>query len=319
MPPRIEREPQPGLPPRIEREPAQGLPPRIERGPEEAAPPRIEREPYVPKHARMPEPPVEPPPRVEEPLPAVDEPASAVDGPPFPGDEAPASAEPEAPVLAEEAATTEPAPEPEPERVPVVRTAAPARAPERSPVREALRSHAWLTGIVLAVLIVGATGYWALRVHPRIGETSLEQGIANRDNASTVRCKPLQENRSAWACGVFHRVESVCLIARVNILGSWTTVVGHLRCAREPELAALVPKEVTAAGVAADIDNQLGPAGTVCEKQPGHKVRWACERPGANNACVLVRVIVWVPWNEQDGKDLCRHLPDLQAKVKAAS
>jgi hypothetical protein len=304
LPPRIEREPAQGLPPRIEREPTQGLPPRIERGTEQEAPPRIEREPYVPKHARMPDPPAEPPPPVEE--------------PPSPVEAAPAPVEPEAPAAAEEAAP-EPVPESVAEPAPVARTAAPARAPARSPVREGLRSHAWLTGIVLAVLIVGATGYWALRVHPRIGETSLEQGIANRDNASTVRCKPLQENRSAWACGVFHRVESVCLIARVNILGSWTTVVGHLRCAREPELAALVPKEVTAAGVAADIDNQLGPAGTVCEKQPGHKVRWACERPGANNACVLVRVIVWVPWNEQDGKDLCRHLPDLQAKIKAAA
>jgi len=271
------------------------LPPRIEREPHAEAPPRIEREPYVPKHVRLPEPAVEP-----EACP--DEPGQAE------------------PVTAAVAASAS-APEP-PTAAAAVREAPPPRRaePARSPQRAALRSHMWLVAIVLSVLVVGASGYWALRVHQRIGETSLEHQIAAREDAHTVKCKRLQSNGAAWACAVVYRVESVCLIGRVNVLGSWSTIVGHNRCAREPELAALLPTSITAAAVATDIDRQLGPAHTVCTKLKGHKVRWACQRPGVGDACLIVRVVDWVPWHEVvESKDVCAHLPALRAKVRAAA
>jgi hypothetical protein len=284
------------LPPRIEREPKAGLPPRIEREANAAAPPRIEREPYVPKHARAPEPAVEPEAGPDEP------------------------ARPEAVTAAVAASAS--AAEPPPVVAPVREAPAPPRRarPARSPQRAALRSHMWLIVIMLSALVVGAGGYWALRVHQRIGETSLEHQIAAREDAHTVKCEKLQSNGAAWACAVVYKVESVCLIGRVNMLGSWSTIVGHNRCSREPALAALLPATITAADVATDIDRQLGPAKTVCTKLKGHKVRWACQRPGVGDACLIVRVVDWVPWNVvPQSKDVCAHLPALRAKVRAAA
>src|SRR5205085_10945458 len=118
------------------------------------------------------------------------------------------------------------------------------RMPEPRPSRRrgVHRSNLWLAGIVLALLAVGSTAYWVLRVHQRIAETSLEHQIATRNDAQSVRCVELQSDGAVWACGVFYNVESVCLIAKVNPLGSWSTTVGTHRCQREPQLVALLPK-----------------------------------------------------------------------------
>ncbi len=275
-------EPTAGLPPRIDREPTAGLPPRIEREPTAGLPPRIEREPTAGL-----------PPRIER------EPVAA---PPPPGIER----EPE-PIL-------QPVPEPVPQWEP-------ARAP-RSPSRAGLRAHLWLTAIVLGVLVVGTGGYWVLRVHQRIGQAVLQQEIGKRESAPTVGCSKLQTDGAVWACAVVYQAESECLIAKVNVIGSWSTAIGQHRCAEIPALIRLLPHTITASAVAADVDRQLGSTatgpGTQCIKEPGHKVRWACQRPPPTGACEEVRVQPWIPWNFNTKPHLCAHLPALVAKVKGA-
>jgi hypothetical protein len=198
--------------------------------------------------------------------------------------------------------------------------AAPSRPPDplRSPLRTALRSHLWLTGIVLAVLAVAASGYWVLRVHQRIGEGTLEHQLAKREHAPTVRCASLQSDGAAWACGVIYQAESVCLIAKVNALGSWSTAVGQHRCERVPELEALRPKNPTSTAVQADISHQTGHTDFRCRKLTGHKVRWLCGRPPApGGQCLIVRVVPWTSWNETDGGRACDHFPALQQALRS--
>jgi hypothetical protein len=178
----------------------------------------------------------------------------------------------------------------------------------------------WMAAIVCVVLAVVAGGYWALRVHQRIGQGSLEHQIAVRETAPTVHCSKLQSDGAVWACGVIYRAESVCLIAKVNVLGSWSTAANQHRCQRVAALVALLPKEITAGNVGADVDRQLGGSGTVCVKVPSHQVRWACQRPAsAGNRCLLVRVVPWTAWNENDAGRLCEHLPALQKKIRRRS
>jgi hypothetical protein len=296
-------EPTPGLPPRITREPTPGLPPRITREPTPEQPPRIEREPQ-PQAAT----PV-PPPAAALPAP---EPESAPEPPPVyqPKHAAPVAPAPEEPV----AVPAEPEPAPET----WVQTA-PALPPDPlgSPLRVALRSHLWLTGIVLAVLAVGASGYWVLRVHQRIGEGTLEHQIAAREHAPTVRCAKLQSDGAAWACAAVYRAESVCLIAKVNALGSWSTAIGQHRCERVPQLAALPPQHFSFTAVQADIARQTGHKDFRCRKLPGHKVRWLCGRPPApGGQCLVVRVVPWTSWNETDGGRACDHFPTLQDALR---
>jgi hypothetical protein len=310
LPPRIEREATPGLPPRIERDAATAMPPRIEREAVPGLPPRIERrpEPERPppqKPADQPEPPVAVPaaPELAAAQPAP-EPTVAVS-------ESPPAYEPQhvrdAPAPADRA--------PELPGVPAVRP-----DPLESPVRNVVRSHQRLAYIVLAVLVVGLAGFWVLRVHQRIGQTALEQGITKQEAAPTVQCAKLKSNGSAWACAVVYQAESKCLIARVGIFGGWSTAVGQHRCARVPQLARLVPASVTATMVAADVGRQAGHEDFVCNKLPSHKVRWACERPLATGGqCLVVRVIVWTPWNVLDGGHQCAHDPELQKALKRAT
>jgi hypothetical protein len=301
LPPRIDREPTAGLPPRITREPTPGLPPRITREPTPGLPPRLEREPHP--QAETAAPPVAAPPPGLEPEP---EPEPIPDQEPEPVYE-PQHAAPSVPVMTE----SEPAP---------YSQAAPPLPldPLRSPLRTALRSHLWLTGIVLAVLAVGASGYWVLRVHQRIGEGTLEHQLAKREHAPTVRCASLQSDGAAWACGVIYQAESVCLIAKVNALGSWSTVVGQHRCERVPELEALRPKHPTFTAVQADVAHQTGHRDFRCRKLPGHKVRWLCGRPPApGGQCLIVRVVPWTSWNETDGGRACDHFPVLQQALRS--
>jgi hypothetical protein len=356
LPPRIEHEREPGmppvqpahastpgLPPRLEREqPVAGLPPRIERSGGPAVPPRIER-PAEPRPRIEREPDL--PPRIErEPDPA---PPPAPDPPPRPADPPPAPPVALEDADAQPAATRPPEPAvevgPEPAYEPLHgRTAVseaepetageaadglqPAPAPARvredplaSPVKNVLRSHSRLAYILAAVIVIAAAGYWAVRVHQRIGEGSLEAGIAKQQHAPTVQCASLKQNGSAWACAVVYQAESVCFIARVNLLGSWSTVTGQHRCARIPRLARLVPTTITASMVGDDIDRRTGATDFVCGKLPSHKVRWACERPLATGGqCLVVRVIQWTSWNVLDGGKTCAHDPDLQRALRRA-
>jgi hypothetical protein len=335
--------PVPSLPPRIERDqPTPAVPPRIERGAATALPPRIERE-----HTVRPEP-------AEGPTPARASQPALTPQPPSPAPELPPRiehrVEPAVDVAALEAAravavtgtdTPEPGyeprharegaveagPQPEPEPdigadaqpVPI----GPVRPdPLASPVKNVLRSHQRLAYIVLAVILIGAGGYWAARVHQRIGESALEAGIARQQHAPTVKCASLQSNGAAWACGVVYQAESVCFIARVNILGSWSTALGQHRCERIPAVAALAPNPatITPTMVAGDINRQQDASDFVCGKLPSHKVRWACERPPQTGGqCLVVRVIQWTSWNVLDGGKTCAHDPDLQKALKHSS
>jgi hypothetical protein len=274
-------EPTAGLPPRIDREPKAGLPPRIEREPTAGLPPRIERDATSGLPPRIEREPVAPPPRPIEP-------------------------------------DSEPQPEPvvQPVAEPV-RQWEPPRAP-RSTRRAGMRAHLWLTAIVLAVLVVGAGGYWVLRVHQRIGQAALQHEIGKRESAPTVGCSKIQSDGAVWACAVVYHAESECLIAKVNVIGSWSTAIGQHRCAQIPALLRLLPKETTAAGVAADIDRMSATTGTQCLKQPGHKVRWACQGPPPEKTCIVVRVEAWTPFSTNDGGPLCSKLPGLVRKVQAA-
>ena len=189
--------------------------------------------------------------------------------------------------------------------------------PLASPVKNVLRSHQRLAYVLLAVILVASAGFWVLRIHQRIGEHTLEAGITKQQHAPTVQCASLQSNGSAWACAVVYRAESVCLIARVSVLGSWSTAIGQHRCERVPRLAALAPGTITSTMVAADIDRREGRADFVCDKLPSHKVRWACERPlETGGQCLVVRVIQWTSWNVLDGGKACAHDPKLQKALK---
>jgi hypothetical protein len=224
----------------------------------------------------------------------------------------------------ERAPIVEPPP-PEPEAVERVRQWEPPRLP-RTQRGSGMRAHMWLTSIICVVLAVGLAGYWVLRVHQRIGQAALEHEIGKRENAPTVGCAKLQSDGAVWACAVIYKAESVCLIAKVSALGSWSTAVGQHRCSQLPQLVKLLPATITAAAVGADVDRQLGSTGTgigtQCIKEPAHKVRWACQRPppdrATQGACVVVRVVLWTPWNFIPGGHLCAHLPALVKKVHAA-
>ena len=322
LPPRIERQPTPGLPPRIEREPEPGLPPRIERGPQVSGTQPDTA--YRPRHARtgLGSPPPPPPPVAPEP-----------------------EREPEREPEAEQAPAPEPAPEavPEPEppdeqgfededelddddeRLAPAAASRPAPAvtwqppSKSSTVRDAMRPHMRFLSVIIVVLVVLGGGYFALRIHQRISQSSLESQIHARDHAQAVRCSALQSNGSAWACAVIFRAESECLIARVNVVGSWSTVVRARRCAKIDELVALLPQRVTPAGVAADVGQQLGIAGLTCRKVPQHEVRWACGRPPApGGQCLVVREINWQTWPTQAGGRLCDHFPALETAIRSS-
>ena len=338
LPPRIEREPTPGLPPRIERDaaaPAQ--PPRIEREPTPGLPPRITREPevsasqpetvYRPRHARAgfePPPPPARPPAAPQPEPEADpEPKPEAEPQPEPVQELEPSGEEdlepedeldddEHRAAAAASAADPPAPRPAP-------AAAWRPPPKSSTVRDALRPHMRFLSVIMVVLVVLGGGYFVLRVHQRISQSSLEGQIHARDHARAVRCSALQSNGSAWACAVIFRAESECLIARVNVLGSWSTVVRAHRCAKIDELVALLPQKITPAGVAADVGQQLGIAGLTCRKVPQHEVRWACGRPPApGGQCLVVRDVNWQTWPTQDGGRLCDHFPALETAIRAS-
>jgi hypothetical protein len=188
-----------------------------------------------------------------------------------------------------------------------------------STVRDAVRPHMRFLSVILVVLVVLGGGYFALRVHHRISQSSLEHQITDRDRAQNVRCSALQSNGSAWACAVVFRAEAECLIARVNVLGSWSTVVRTRRCAKIAELVALLPERITPDGVAADVGQQLGIAGLTCRKVPQHEVRWACGSPPApGGQCLVVRDVGWQTWPVQAGGRLCDHFPALETAIRAS-
>jgi hypothetical protein len=215
----------------------------------------------------------------------------------------------------------EPAPPVAPEPVEPVRQWEPPRLP-RTERGSGMRAHLWLTSIICVVLAAGLAGYWVLRVHERIGQAALQHEIGKRETAPTVGCVKLQSNGAVWACGIVYQAESVCLIAKVNVLGSWSTAVGQHRCSEQPQLLRLLPNRITPEAVGADLDRQLGSTGTgagaQCIKEPDHKVRWACQLPPPGNGCKVVRVQPWTVWNSINGGRLCAHLPALVKKVHAA-
>jgi hypothetical protein len=360
LPPRIERERRPGMPPvagvppRIDREqPVAGLPPRIERGGGPSLPPRIERDPApepqpepepepedgqrdpvpepgseVEQHEPPPEPDAPPEPEPPRPkrrrrtraaTPRVDAPAGGASEPGVAVTDTPQREY--QPRHARTAAGAPSQPEPAPAAEVEPGRVAPVRPdPLASPVKNVLRSHQRLAYVLLAVILVVSAGFWVLRVHQRIGEHALEAGITKQQHAPTVQCASLQSNGSAWACAVVYRAESVCLIARVGVLGSWSTAIGQHRCERVPRLAALAPGTITATMVAADIDRREARTDFVCDKLPSHKVRWACERPlETGGQCLVVRVIQWTSWNVLDGGKACAHDPKLQKALKHTS
>jgi hypothetical protein len=183
-------------------------------------------------------------------------------------------------------------------------------------VRDALRPHARFLTVILAVMVAIGVGYFTLRVHHRISESSLESKISNRDHPQDVRCKALQSNGSAWACAIIFRAESECVIARVSVFGSWSTVARAHRCAKITELVALLPQK---AGVAADVGQQLGITGLTCRKVPEREVRWACGLPPApGGQCLVLRAVRWQMWPAQDGGRLCDHFPELETAIRAS-
>jgi hypothetical protein len=287
----VRMEPKAGLPPRIERQSQTVLPPRIGPEPTAGLPPRIERE----RSAGL-------PPRIErKPTPA---PPPKVERTPAP-EPAPAPPPP-----------IEPEPVAEPVRFPEL-----PRAPGTMR-RAGMRANMWLSIIILVVLVVGTGGYWALRVHQRIGQAALQHELGKRTGAPTVGCAKLQADGAVWACAIVYQVESECLIAKVNVIGSWSTAVGQHRCGQLPQLASLVPK-ITATGVAADVSRLSPGAGrtVVCLKQPGHHYRWACQgaQSASGSGCILVRVMPWTAWNVNAASEhVCSKIPALVKKVHAA-
>jgi hypothetical protein len=275
---------------------------------EPAAPPQLR-----PQAEPRPDPPPPPAAAVTGSQQAAYQPKHAREEPATPASEARPAPEPEAAPKPQ----VGPAPRAEVPPAPI----APVRPdPLASPVKTALRSHQRLAYILLALILVASAGYWVLRVHQRIGEGALEAGITKQQHAPTVQCAELQSNGAAWACAVVYRAESVCFIARVDVLGSWSTKTGEHRCDRVPRLAALAPQRITAPMVAADIDRRQGRSDFVCNKLPSHKVRWACERPlKTGGQCLVVRVIQWTAWNVLDGGKACAHDPDLQKALRRAS
>jgi hypothetical protein len=317
LPPRIERDTEaPAQPPRIEREPQPELPPRIARTPELESPPppgepAVAPAPddtvYWPRHARAAEAGPLPPPAAPEP--EADEQIEP------PDDEEP-------PVAWEEGATRPPATSAAGPPPVAPRPAPPGawRPPsKRATVRSALRPHARFLTVVLVALVAVGVGFFVLRVHHRISESSLESKISQRDHPQQVRCSALQSNGSAWACAIVYRAEAQCVIARVNVFGSWSTVARAHRCAKITNLVELLPQKITAAAVAADVGQQLGIAGLTCRRVPQHEVRWACGRPPApGGQCLVVREINWQAWPTQDGGRLCDHFPALETAIRAS-
>jgi hypothetical protein len=234
--------------------------------------------------------------------------------------------EPESePGLGEDPAPSRPAPV----HVPYARTGSPAEAvsvppprsaprPSRSPFWAAVRSHLWLVAIVLVLVGAAGAAYWGLRVHQRIGETTLERGIAGREHTSTVRCVERQSNGAVWACGLVYNAESVCLIADVNPAGDWTTKPGVDLCTPRPSLTALLPAAISPDAVAADLRTQHSLDISRCAKIPAHKVRWACLVPGGSStSCLELRVVPWTPWTT-DSSTACEHIPALRKFVQKA-
>jgi hypothetical protein len=313
------------VPPRIRREPTRGLPPRVERtpGPGPASAPgevevtAVQRDTvYRPRHARPEDDAAAPPPEpVAEQAPDAEEGREPHDDEDTPLDEedgtgAPPDRDPAA--TAATAAASGPPPRPVP--------AGTWRPPTASStVRDALRPHLRFLTVIFVVLVAIGAGYFTLRVHHRISESSLEGKIGQRDHPQRVRCSALQSNGSAWACAIVFRAEAECVIARVNVFGSWSTVARTHRCAKIADLVALLPESATAGGVAADVGQQLGITGLTCRKVPEHEVRWACGLPPApGGQCIVLREVRWEIWPAQDGGRLCDHFPELENAIRAS-
>lgn len=188
------------------------------------------------------------------------------------------------------------------------------RRPGRSPFWAAVRSHLWLVVIVIVLVSAAGTAYWGLRVHQRIGETTLARAIAGREHATTVRCVEQQSNGAVWACGLVYHAESVCLIANVNPAGDWSTKPGIDLCSHRPELTALLPP-ITASAVEADLRTQFSLDVSKCAKIPLRKVRWACLGPASSSSsCLEVRIVPWTPWVTASST-ACTHVPPLRKSL----
>jgi hypothetical protein len=173
--------------------------------------------------------------------------------------------------------------------------------------------------VILVALVAVGVGYFVLRVHHRISESALEGKISQRDRPQQVRCSALQSNGSAWACAIVYRAEAQCVIARVNVFGSWSTAARAHRCAQITKLVDILPQKITAAAVAGDVGQLLGIHGLTCRKVPQHEVRWACGLPPApGGQCFIVRQLRWETWPAQSGGRLCDHFPALETAIRAS-
>jgi len=197
----------------------------------------------------------------------------------------------------------------------------PARA-RRTPGQATVRLHA-LVGVIVGLLLVAALGVlWLYEVHPRIGQLSLERGIATRIGAKgvSVRCVASKANGAVWTCAAVYDAESVCELASVSVLGDWNLVAANSkRCLAIPSLAALAPK-ITASGVRLAYAHDFGDSLTTCAAVPDHTNRWLCLGRGRNGpTCTSIRAVAWTPFaSTAEALSVCERIPQLRHALAGA-
>jgi hypothetical protein len=211
-------------------------------------------------------------------------------------------------VQAPEAPQPEPEPEPEPKPEPVL-----PQAPRRPPPRRFELAELRTPILISVAVVVLGIGVWVAQYRERADAATVQQHVALTHPGSTIACVAQAANGSRWDCAIVYRAESACLTVSVSRLGS----VGEGRSVsdrcKDPALVGMLPRHVTPAAVAGDVDRILATSGFTCAKVAKSSSRWACERAvGAQSECRTVRVVRWVPLRPRVDAKLCRHVPALR-------
>jgi uncharacterized membrane protein len=95
-----------------------------------------------------------------------------------------------------------------------------------------------LVAVVVILILVG--GYWYVKDHTRISQTSLQSKVAAKEGGSTATCIKKDSNAAHWLCAVsVSNQPEKCFKAHVRPWGSVIIVNGFRKCQADPALAPL--------------------------------------------------------------------------------
>ena len=94
--------------------------------------------------------------------------------------------------------------------------------------------------VVVLVLVVGIGGYWYVKDHQRIGQSSLQSKVVSKTGGTAATCVKKDSNAAHWLCAVtVSKSPERCVKAHVRPWGSVSVVNGFRKCLADPALKAL--------------------------------------------------------------------------------